>query len=315
MMWQGWYDLAESDRLLHAGALNWTFTLGTGLFDPWAAGATALIPEAGVTPEQLPLFLKRFDATLFAAAPAVYRQMLKSGKPLRLPRLRHGLAAGEKLPDLTRAAWTAATGTPVHEALGLSECSTFVSASPARPAPPGAIGYAQPGRRIAVLGADGMAVARGTPGTLAVHRTDPGLFLTYHGAEAEARARFSGDWFLTGDQVAMAEDGAITYLGRDDDMMNAGGFRVSPIEVESALAACPGAGEVAVVEVRKRADTSVIAAFYTGPADPRQLADHAARTLARYKQPREYLPRPALPHTANGKVNRRALRKEHEATS
>jgi acyl-coenzyme A synthetase/AMP-(fatty) acid ligase len=313
MMWQGWYDLAESDRLLHAGALNWTFTLGTGLFDPWAAGATALIPEAGVTPEQLPLLLKRFDATLFAAAPAVYRQMLKSGRPLRLPRLRHGLAAGEKLPDLTRAAWTAATGTPVHEAFGLSECSTFVSASPARPAPPGAVGYAQPGRRIAVLGADGRAVARGTPGTLAVHRTDPGLFLTYHGAEAEARARFSGDWFLTGDQVAMAEDGAITCLGRDDDMMNAGGFRVSPVEVETALAACPGAGEVAVVEVRKRADTSVITAFYTGPADPQQLADHAARTLARYKQPREYLPRPALPHTANGKLNRRALREENEA--
>lgn len=315
MMWQSWYGLEESDRLLHAGALNWAFTLGTGLFDPWAAGATALIPDAGVTPAQLPLFLRRFDATLFAAAPGVYRQMLKSGAPLRLPRLRHGLAAGEKLPETTRAAWTAATGTPVHEAFGLSECSTFVSASPARPAPPGAIGYAQPGRRIAVIGPDHAPVPRGVPGTLAVDRTDPGLFLTYHGAEAEARARFAGNWFLTGDQAAMAEDGAITYLGRDDDMMNAGGFRVSPLEVEAALAACPGAGEVAAVELRKRADLSVIAAFYTGPASPRELADHAARTLARYKQPRVYIPRPALPCTANGKLNRRALREELEATS
>ncbi|MCX8509402.1 MAG: AMP-binding protein, partial [Rhodobacteraceae bacterium] len=236
MMWDGWYGLRENDRLLHAGALNWTFTLWTGLFDPWAAGATALIPEAGTQPEQLPLLLKRFDASLFAAAPGLYRQMLKPGLPLVLPRLRHGLVAGEKLPDALRADWLRATGKPLHEAFGLSECSTFLSGSPDRPAPPGATGYAQPGRRIAVLGADGQPVPRETPGTLAVHRNDPGLFLTYQGADAEAAAKYAGDWFLTGDLAQMRADGAVTYLGRADDMMNAGGFRVSPLEVEVALA-------------------------------------------------------------------------------
>jgi acyl-coenzyme A synthetase/AMP-(fatty) acid ligase len=44
MMMHGWYGLTPEDRLLHAGAFNWTFTLGTGLLDPWAMGATALIP-------------------------------------------------------------------------------------------------------------------------------------------------------------------------------------------------------------------------------------------------------------------------------
>jgi acyl-coenzyme A synthetase/AMP-(fatty) acid ligase len=44
MMTEGWYGLTPEDRLLHAGAFNWTFTLGTGLLDPWAIGATALIP-------------------------------------------------------------------------------------------------------------------------------------------------------------------------------------------------------------------------------------------------------------------------------
>ena len=48
-----------------------------------------------------------------------------------------------------------------------------------------------------------------------------------------------GDWFLTGDQGAMAVDGQITYLGRDDDMMNAGGYRVSPVEVEAVLSRFP----------------------------------------------------------------------------
>src|SRR6056300_1085621 len=111
MMHRDWYDLSEHDRLLHAGAFNWTFTLGTGLMDPWSVGATALIPAQGVPPEALPLLLKRHDATIFAAAPGVYRKVLGQAQPLPLPRLRHGLAAGEKLPETTRAAWQAVTGT------------------------------------------------------------------------------------------------------------------------------------------------------------------------------------------------------------
>jgi acyl-coenzyme A synthetase/AMP-(fatty) acid ligase len=308
MMHQGWYGLGEADRLLHAGAFNWTYTLGTGLMDPWTIGATALIPGAGVTPDQLPLLLRRFDATLFAAAPGVYRQILKHHDRLSLPKLRHGLSAGEALPDTLRARWNAATGTRIYEALGMSECSTFISGAPDRPAPPGTAGYPQDGRRIAVLDDAGQPVPRGTPGMLAVHRSDPGLFLGYWGAPEETAARFAGEWFVTGDTVAMADDGAITYLGRDDDMMNAGGFRVSPLEVEATMASCPGAGEVAAVEIRISAETSVIALAWTGPATQADLAAHAAARLARYKQPRIWRALPALPHNPNGKIARRSLR-------
>ncbi len=313
MMWQGWYGLRESDRLLHAGALNWTYTLGTGLFDPWAAGATALIPEAGTDTAQLAGLLKRFDATLFAAAPGIYRQVLKAAVSLDLPRLRHGVVAGEKLPDGLRAEWRRCTGKPLHEAFGMSECSTFLSGSPDRPAPDGATGYAQPGRRIAILGDDGQPVARGTPGILAVHRSDPGLFMTYHGAETEAETKFSGDWFLTGDTAQMDADGAVRCLGRADDMMNAGGYRVSPQEIEEALAGCEGAGQLAVTEVNVGPGKSIIAAFYTGTVAPEVLAKHAESCLARYKIPRHFGQREHLPVTAMGKINRRALREEWNA--
>jgi acyl-coenzyme A synthetase/AMP-(fatty) acid ligase len=309
MMRAGWDGIGPDDRVLHAGAFNWTYTLGTGLLDPWSQGATALIPAEGTDAAALPLLLKRHDATVFAAAPAVYRRMLAAGPLPALPRLRHGLSAGEKLSPTLRAAWEDATGRPVYEALGMSECSTFVSGSAARPAPEGATGYAQPGRRIAVLGEDGTPVPRGAPGELAVHRTDPGLFLGYLGAEAETMARFSGDWFLTGDGAVMAEDGAISYLGRRDEMMNAGGVRVSPLEVEAALAACPGIAEVAVAEVPVKADTSVIAAFYAAaaPLPEDLLAGFASARLARYKCPRAWVHLPALPRTATGKTDRRAL--------
>lgn len=308
MMAEGWYGLTADDRLLHAGAMNWSFTLGTGLFDPWTVGATALVPGPGVTPADLPALLRRSRATLFAAAPAVYRQMLKSGARLHLPDLRHGLTAGERLSDLTRAAWTAATGRPIHPAYGLSEVSTFISSCPDRPAPPGTTGYPQPGRRITILGVDGQPVPPGADGLIAVHRTDPGLFLTYHGADADHAARFHGDWFLTGDLGRMAPDGAVTVLGRSDEMMNPGGYRLSPDEVEGAFALCPGAGDLAVIERKLADDLSILVAFYTGEADKADLQAWAASALARYKQPRDYLRLTALPRTANGKLNRRALR-------
>ena len=310
MMWEGWYGLRADDRLLHAGALNWTYTLGTGLLDPWAAGATALVPGPGVDPAHLPLLMKRFDVTIFAASPGIYRQILKQEAKTPLPRLRHGLSAGEKMPEETRAAWHAATGTEVHEAFGMSECSTFLSGSPARPAPRGSSGYPQPGRRVAILGPDGAPVPRGTPGTIAVHRSDPGLFLGYLGAEAETADRFQGDWFLTGDIAAMAGDGAVTYLGRDDDMMNAGGVRVSPLEVEAVLNTHPDIHETAVCAVEVKPGVSVIAAFYTAEAvlTEADLNAFAAARLARYKQPRIWRHVEALPRGPNNKLQRRVLR-------
>lgn len=307
-MHDGWEGLGEADRLLHSGAFNWTYTLGTGLMDPWTVGATALIPGPGVTPAQLLLLLKRFDATIFAAAPGVIRQMLRGALPA-LPRLRHGLSAGEALTPALRAAWQAATGTDLHEALGMSEISTYLSGSPSRPAPEGCAGFPQPLRRIAVLSPEGAPVPRGTPGELAVSADDPGLMLGYLDAPEVTAARLKDGWFHTGDLVEMREDGAIRSLGRNDEIMNPGGFRVSPQEVEAALAGFPGIDDLAVAEVPVKEGVRVIACFYTGaaPLDPAALDAHAAERLARYKQPRLWRHVASLPSNANGKLNRRAL--------
>ncbi|EPX78440.1 class I adenylate-forming enzyme family protein [Salipiger mucosus] len=311
MMMQGWYDLRPEDRLLHAGAFNWTYTLGTGLMDPWTMGATALIPTAGTDPAQLSLLMKRNDATIFAAAPGVYRNVLKYPVP-PLPKLRHGLAAGEKLAAPIRDAWREATGTEIYEAYGMSECSTFISSAPSRPAASGAIGAPQEGRRVAIIDPEGTPVERGTPGTIAVHRTDPGLMLEYLHAPEETAAKFAGDWFVTGDQGAMREDGQIDYLGRDDDMMNAGGYRVSPLEVEAALADLPGIAEIGVTDVEVKEGVRVIAAFYVSDSelDEEALMAEAAERLARYKQPRAWVRVDALPRNPNGKMIRKAL-KDH----
>ncbi|KHA52306.1 class I adenylate-forming enzyme family protein [Sulfitobacter geojensis] len=314
MMFEGWYGLTPDDRLLHAGAFNWTYTLGTGLMDPWTVGATALIPAAGTSPTALPDLIATHEATIFAAAPGVYRQMMRDLSPLYLPHLRHGLSAGEKMTAAVREAWEENTDTPVYEAFGMSECSTFISGSPSTPAKDGAIGTAQPGRKVAILGPKGPARTN-TPGTIAIHRTDAGLMLGYLNDKKLTKSKFDGDWFLTGDQGMMDEDGQITYLGRTDDMMNAGGFRVSPLEVEETLLAIPGVTGIGVTEVEIKKNTRVIAAFYTAAAPIKEytLTDFATANLARYKQPRLYVHVDALPTSGNGKILRRQLRDSFEA--
>ncbi|EET49245.1 class I adenylate-forming enzyme family protein [Thalassobium sp. R2A62] len=302
-MHDDWYGMTANDRILHAGAFNWTFTLGTGLMDPWSLGATAIIPADGTDPAQLPQLLHRSNATLFAAAPSIYRKLLKSNGMPDLPHLRHGLSAGEKLPNATRARWTAQTGTLVHEAFGMTECSTFVSGSPVRPAPKGSLGFAQTGRRVSLQ-----------DNSIAIHKDDPGLMLGYLNQPQETAAKFNGDWFVTGDVAEIDDDGAVTYLGRDDDMINAGGLRVSPIEIETAVAAHPLIADVAAIAITIKSDVDIIAAFYSAAdmIDEAELDALAAETLASYKRPRLWLHQNALPRGANGKLQRRALRLRYE---
>jgi acyl-coenzyme A synthetase/AMP-(fatty) acid ligase len=232
--------------------------------------------------------------------------MLKRGLPA-LPRLRHGLAAGEPLLPALRAAWRAATGTDLHEALGMTEVSTYVSGSPARPAPEGTAGFPQPGRRLAVLGPEG-PLGPGAPGELAVHRSDPGLMLGYWQDPEATAARFRDDWFRTGDLSEWTAEGALRVLGRADDVMNPGGYRVAPLEVELALTHL-GLREAAVAEVEVAPGTRVIGCFYAAEAeiDPEAARTSLVRTLAPWKLPRLWIRLDALPRNANLKLDRKAL--------
>lgn len=328
-MREGWYGLRDGDVMLHAGALNWTYTLGTGLTDPWACGATAVVHDGPRDGLVWPRLVAATRATHLAAVPGVYRHLLRHGDPATwdLTSLRAALTAGEALPTALWREWTETTGVPMYEALGMSEISTFVSSGPATPVRPGSPGRAQPGRRVAVLDPDrlgGDASPRELPsgevGRLAVHRCDPGLMLRYWQRPEETAEVVRGDWFVSGDLAAIDADGYLTCHGRSDDVMTAMGYRISPVEVEEALAGAPGVGEVAVTAVAKGDGISVVTAFVVPaaadgagrgaagePVDPDAVIAHARERLAGYKCPREVVVVGALPRTANGKVVRRAL--------
>jgi acyl-coenzyme A synthetase/AMP-(fatty) acid ligase len=314
-MYQGWYGIQAEDVVLHAGAFNWTYTLGVGLTDPWANGATAVLYNGPRDVAAWPRLLERFQATLFATVPGLYRQILKYCDlgAHDLSQLRHGLTAGEALSPRLLSAWRETTGKELYEALGMSECSTYISSCPGMMVRPGSPGRPQPGRRVAVLPVEGgeEPLPAGEIGLLAVHRSDPGLMLGYWNRPEEEALVYRGAWFLGGDLASFDAEGYMHYHGRNDDVMNAMGYRVSPLEVEQCLSRHPAVAEVAVTELAVREDVSVIAAFVV-PRDPDEvdaapLLDHAHAHLAAYKCPREILFIDHLPRTANGKILRRQL--------
>ena len=310
-----WLGLTETDVMLHAGTMNWTYTLGVGLADPWACGATTVLYSGPRDQGIWPRLIAAHRASLFAAVPSVYRQMLKYSDLAAhdLSSLRHGVTAGEALaPDLLDD-WSAATGKPLYEALGMSEISTYVSSGPTVPVRPGSPGKPQPGRRVAILPIDGKPepLPVGETGLLAIHRSEPALMLGYWNRPDEAQAVMRGEWFAGGDLASLDADGYLRFHGRNDDLMNAMGYRVSPNEVEDVLSRHPDVAEVGVAELSVRADVTVIAAFVVlrpeAERNAKGLLDWCAQRLAAYKCPREIRFLDALPRTANGKVQRKRL--------
>ena len=314
-IYDDWYGISRDDVVLHAGAFNWSYTLGAGLTDPWANGATAILYNGPRDVAVWPELLAATGATLFAAVPSLYRQILKYCHlgAVDLSHLRHGLAAGEALTPAILDDWRRATGLEIYEAFGMSECSTFISTRPGMPIRPGSPGKPQRGRVVAVLPRDGgnETLPPGETGLLAIHRTDPGLMLGYWRLPDEDAAVNRGEWFTGGDLASFDVDGYVWHRGRADDVMNAGGFRVSPLEVEAVLADHPAVAEVAVTECRVGADVTAITAFVVLRSGMARDADgilaHGATRLAAYKRPKQIVFVQTLPRSSNGKLLRRAL--------
>lgn len=317
-MYQGWYGISRQDRVLHAGAFNWTFTLGTGLTDPWANGATAIIYTGDRNPAVWPRLIEMTDATMFAAVPGVIRQMLKYAEleVTRMPSLRHALIAGEAPPPGLFEEWTGRTGRDMFEALGMSELSTYISSSPTVPRKPGAVGRPQPGRAVVILdensGTDPLPA--GQPGLIAVHSTDPGLMLGYWNRPGEEDLVRRGDWFIGGDRGVMDADGYVTHLGRANDVIKALGYRIAPQEIESVLAQHAGVAECACAGLEVSPGVNIVCAYIVphdlaAPPGRDGIFSFAAERLAAYKRPRELRFIAGLPRTANGKVRRSDLSK------
>ncbi len=112
----------------------------------------------------------------------------------------------------------------------------------------------------------------------------------------------------------MSKYGEVTYIGRNDDILNSGGNRVSPIELENIFNCLEGIDDVAAVDLTIKEDTTIIAVFYVAEESfEKELKILSVQNLARYKQPRLFIRVNSFPTSGNGKINRSQLRVQYEA--
>ncbi len=173
---------------------------------------------------------------------------------------------------------------------------------------PGTVGRARRGRRLFTVPSEDTDGVGSDVGTIWCDMPDFARF-RYWGNESATREAWQGSACTVGDLGRLDAEGYLYLSGRRHDLIISGGVNVYPAEVEAALASVPGLVEVAVFGMPDEAwGQRVCAAFVSldaGAEDAMRAV--AAGTLAPYKRPKEYFSTRALPHTATGKLIRRAI--------
>jgi 4-hydroxybenzoate-CoA ligase len=317
-----WMDIQPTDVLLHAGELNWTYTLGVGVMDVWSnGGTTILVGSARKHLEIWTWILNHYPVSIFATVPSLYRRILKYySKELKsIKTLRHCLTAGEALkPDLWKQ-WTEITQRPLYEALGMTEISTYISSGPNVPTKPGSPGKPQKGRNVRIISVDSSSTEElpiNEVGLIAVHKSDPGLMIRYLNRPEEEALVFRDDWFIGGDLAYRDKDGYYWFQGRNNDLMKVFGYRVSPLEIEKILEQHPYIHEASVCEIQKNKDIALITAFVVREQDhtltENDVINYCKNHLADYKIPRRVIFLKELPRNNSGKVLKNLLKKEYD---
>jgi acetyl-CoA synthetase len=231
-------------------------------------------------------------------------------------KLRSVASGGESL-GIEALEWgRSALGLTINEFYGQTECNLVLgSCAQLGMLRPGAIGKPVPGHRVAVIDRDGNPVRAGETGQIAVMRPDPVMFLEYWGRPEATRDKFIGDWMTTGDQGVMDEDGYISFVGRDDDVITSSGFRIGPGEIEDCLIRHPAVALAAAVGKPDPIRTEIVKAFVVlkkdyapSPALAAEIQGFVRTRLSAHEYPREVAFIDDMPMTTTGKVIRRLLR-------
>jgi acyl-coenzyme A synthetase/AMP-(fatty) acid ligase len=222
------------------------------------------------------------------------------------------MSAGEHLSDEMLGLWKDRFGIEIYEAVGMSECSYYLSENKHRPIRPGSAGFPQPGHGVRLLNPETLQeVPAGEEGMICIPADDPGLFLRYWNLPEETAKVLKGGWFLTGDYARFDADGYIWFLGRKDDIINSFGYRVSPHEIERVMKTHPDIADCAATGEELAADKVLVVAYVvlhpgaTASAD--DLAAFAREHLAAYKAPKIVYLVADFPRTKNGKIIRKQL--------
>ena len=301
--------IRADDSTLSVAKMFFAYGIGNSVFFPLSVGATTVLEPRRPTPDVIHERLAEQQPTLFFGVPTFYAALLASDLPDdAFSSVRLAASAGEPLPAPLLRRFTERFGVEIIDGIGSTEALHIFLSNRPGDIRPGTTGVPVPGYEVELRTADGALVEPGEPGAL--HVRGESNALGYWRRVDASRQVFKGEWLSTGDTYVCSDEGYYTCLGRNGDMLKAGGIWVSPAEVESRLLEHPQVRQAAVVG---RADLDgldkpVAVVVADDDVDEATLVAWCRDGLAHFKAPRQVVFVDDLPKTATGKLQRFKVR-------
>lgn len=247
---QRWFNLVPSDRALCIAPLYYAQGLQTALYLPLLTGGSIACPSSSSKFDFFKL-LDEFKPTYYAAGPTLHRAVIEGGRTRLKDGFSHSLrfiiSGGAPLPEAVHDGLRSLFDIPIIETYGISEVG-LVAANlpPFEQRELGAVGKFERGE-LALEGEDGSIIEIGGPGEIVLRGSSvtPGYI-----DDAEANtAAFTDGWFRTGDLGRIDADGVLTICGRIKELINRGGEKVSPAQIDRALLRHPAVAEAVAFPV------------------------------------------------------------------
>ncbi len=308
--------LTEADRCLNIMPLFHIHGLIAGVLASFAAGATVVCPP-GFNALKIFTWLSEAQPSWITAVPTMHQAILaraaRNPDALAAIRLRLLRSSSAALPAPVMAELEAVFDAPVIESYGMTEAAHQMTSNPLPPATrkPGSVGLPA-GPEVAIMDAAGRPLAAGETGEIVIRGAN--VTVGYdHNPEANDAA-FTRGWFRTGDLGAFESGGYLSISGRLKEIINRGGEKISPREVDEVLTEHPAIAQAVAFAVPHTALGQDIAAAIVlregADASEQDIRGFAAERLADFKVPRRILILDAIPTGATGKLQRIGLAKK-----
>ena len=272
-----------------------------------SSGGSIVIPSRFSASAFWPL-RKATGATWYSAVPTIHKVLLDRADDDGAPResFRFIRSCSAALAPSTLEGAEARFGAPVLEAYGMTEASHQMSSNPLPPGErlPGSVGSGT-GVQIGVMDEAGALLPSSERGEVVIK--GPNVMSGYRDNPAANAEAFSGGWFRTGDQGYLSDTGYLTLTGRLKELINRGGEKIPPIEVDAALLLHPAVAEAVCFGVpdAKYGEAVHAAVVLSGDCEEADLRSFCGERLAAFKVPDRVYIVDELPRTATGKVQRR----------
>jgi acyl-CoA synthetase (AMP-forming)/AMP-acid ligase II len=304
------YQLGPDDVALIAMPLFHVHGLVASTLATLASGGTVLVPSK-FNPLSFWRIVRDYKATWYSAVPTIHSLLLAragSERPQGAENLRFIRSCSAPLsPEMMQQLETA-FGAPVLEAYGMTEASHQMSSNPLPPAArkPGSVGKGT-GVKISIMNAEGKHLPTGTAGEVVIQ--GPNVIEGYENNPEANASSFTDGWFRTGDQGILDSEGYLQLVARIKELINRGGEKISPREIDELLITHPAISEAVCFGVPHQTWGEEVAAAFVlkETATEAELLSFCKERLAEFKRPKKIHIVETIPRTATGKIQRRAV--------